>query len=794
MRDDLFSAVKRGVTFAQLLGVEIHPGKAILCPFHNEKTPSFRLHDDNHGHCFGCGWSGTIIDAEMKLNPDPKNKPVDAAIRLAKRFNISYDDSPKVRAHSKRSFGLNVEQLADAKRLPVEFLEGLGVQTSEVTKAEAGEIVIRALCDEGVWDSQVSTSTWCEVLIRYHNEDGTPAARHRRRYAISGKRKQCWAPGDGKPVPYGLNGLADARKAEALVIVEGESDVWTLRYHDFPCLGLPGASTASLLRVGHFKGIGKVFICEEPDDAGKSFVQRVCAKIRGWRRWHGEIYVVRLEGAKDVSELHIQDPDAFNVEFQRALDEAELAPEEKPALREMTEEDTGPAIPETILKDCTDTGNAELLATLYGDTARYDHARGRWLLWRSPIWAPDEDGAVDRMAIEAARERYKALWHVDFASTKARSAALKWADSSRNEVRIRACLKVARNLQPITDAGHDWDSHPMLLAANNGVIDLETGKLRDGCQGDKLTLKVPINYEPSALCPLFENFLMEIFDEDLELVNFVLAAIGYSITGDTGEQCLFFLYGCGANGKGVLTETLRYVFGEYADDVPFSTLELDRNSGATNDLAKLIGKRFVTASEGSESRRLNEARLKALTGCDSVTARFLYREFFTFRPVAKFWLAANHKPPVRDTSEGFWRRIRMIPFQREFKGAAADKDLIHKLRAEAPGILTLAVRCCLDWQKHGLKAPASVLDATDEYREESDPLARFVDECCDVIEALSVPASTLYKGYHDWAESENMQTREILTNTAFGRKMTERFQKERIPGSGKRYLGIGLRA
>ncbi len=211
----------------------------------------------------------------------------------------------------------------------------------------------------------------------------------------------------------------------------------------------------------------------------------------------------------------------------------------------------------------------------------------------------------------------------------------------------------------------------------------------------------------------------EIFVDDQSLIDFVQRAMGYSLTGETTEQCLLLLHGSGSNGKGVLTRTLMRVLGDYAWNVPFTTMQLREHSGIPNDLASLVGRRFVIASELNDGAQLNEARVKALTGCDSVPARFLHAEFFTFEPVAKFWLSVNHKPIVRDDSYGFWRRIRLIPFLRQFP---KNDTLEPALRAEASGVLAWAIRGCLQWQTLGGLAPPSVVtEATAEYARESDP-------------------------------------------------------------------------
>ncbi len=344
-------------------------------------------------------------------------------------------------------------------------------------------------------------------------------------------------------------------------------------------------------------------------------------------------------------------------------------------------------------------------------------------------------------------------------------------------------------VRPIADAGRDWDGDPWVLGAPNGVIDLRTGQLREGRRDDRITMSAGVPYDPRAVCPRWEQFIREIFNHDEELVTFVQRAAGYSLTGDTSEQCLFLCHGTGANGKSTFLRTLAAVLGDYGHSMPFSTVELHQRAAIPNDLAALVGRRFVTASETNDGTRLNESRIKALTGEDAISARFLHAEFFTFVPVAKFWLAVNHKPVVRDDSYAFWRRIRLIPFLQTFPG---DKTLAAALRAEGKGILSWAVRGCLEWQQEGLPTPAAVSEATAAYQVESDPLQAFLDEAIERAPDCETAAADLYDAYRRWAEQHGLTERERLTATAFGRKLGERFEFRRVNGR-KLYQHIARR-
>lgn len=437
----------------------------------------------------------------------------------------------------------------------------------------------------------------------------------------------------------------------------------------------------------------------------------------------------------------------------------------------------------------TDAGNGEYFARQYGDRVRYDHRRRRWLMWDRHRWSDDADGEIRRLAKLAVRHRLLNTTQIE--DLTRRGQAAKFAIQSEHRQRLDALLAQAQTEPPLADAGTHWDRDPLLFATENGILDLRTGLLRDGRPEDSITLYTPVAFDAEAECPRWLRFLDEVFGGDLELVDFIQRAVGYSLTGLTVEQCLFLCYGTGANGKSVFLRVLRMLAGLYAFNAPFSLFEMHSRNAIPNDLAALVNRRLVTSSETNEGTRLNEARVKALTGCDPITARFMRAEFFTFDPVAKYWLAVNHKPTVADDSHGFWRRVRLIPFTQRFTGAADDQSLGDTLQAELPGILAWAVRGALRWLERGLPEPAAVHAATETYRIESDPLAAFIDERCLVADGASMQASMAFKAYLAWGGEQGMREREILTSTKFGARMTERFEKKHSK-AGNRYVGIGL--
>jgi putative DNA primase/helicase len=439
---------------------------------------------------------------------------------------------------------------------------------------------------------------------------------------------------------------------------------------------------------------------------------------------------------------------------------------------------------------CSDAGNAEIIADKLGDELRYDHKQGRWLLWESRRrrWSEDKEEGVRVYAIAAARNRLKVVFRRK--DREKNKSEIRWALESENGHRLDAALNIAKSLTPVSDPGDGWDADPWLFGVANGVIELKTGKLREATQKDRITRFSPVTFDPSATCPRFEQFLAEIFDGDMALVDYMQRMVGYCLTGSIREQCLFCWWGSGSNGKTTLLNVLRYVFGDHAVNLPFSALEMtNRNS---HDLVALACTRFATASETNEGLRLNEARIKMLTGSDPVPARRLYHMPFTFEPTHKLVLAFNHKPVIADDSEGMWRRVRLIPFTRQFKSEEQVKNLADKLKDEAPGILAWALRGCLLWQKEGLGMPPAVAVATAAYREESDHMGTFIGDCCVVAPGATVTSKVLWQQYQRWA-AENEEV--ALSRKAFAERLEKRgFRPGRGRHGGTRtWSGICLR-
>jgi putative DNA primase/helicase len=274
------------------------------------------------------------------------------------------------------------------------------------------------------------------------------------------------------------------------------------------------------------------------------------------------------------------------------------------------------------------------------------------------------------------------------------------------------------------------------------------------------------------------------------LTNFLRRAVGYSLTGDTSERALFIMYGSGANGKSTALETIRALFGDYGLRTPAETLLARHGNAIPNDVARLKGARFVSASETDEGRRLAEAQIKDLTGGDTISARFLRAEWFDFRPECKLWLSTNHRPVVRGTDKAIWDRLKLIPFDVRIPEEQQDRKLLSKLKAELPGILAWAVRGCLEWQEKGLGVPDEVRDATGNYQSEMDMLANFIADACVLKSDAQASATSLFQAYRRWCDDNGER---CCNQRGFSASLTERgFYKRRTGKTGtEAWQGIG---
>lgn len=442
----------------------------------------------------------------------------------------------------------------------------------------------------------------------------------------------------------------------------------------------------------------------------------------------------------------------------------------------------------------TDLGNAERLVARFGERLRYCSAWRSWLIWDGRHWTRDETDEIERLAKATVRSVYDEAGLAE--DEERRKAIARHALRSEGEARIRAMVALARSEPTVSVTPAMLDRDPWLLCCANGTIDLRTGELRPHERADLMTKAVPIVYTPEARLPLWDKFLADATGQDGDLAAFLARAAGYSLTGDTREEKLFFVHGPSRAGKSTFLDALKMVLGSYAATADFETFLARRDPGGPRqDIARLAAMRFVVSIEVDEGRKLAEALVKMLTGGDEVTARYLFGREFEFRPTFKLWLAANAAPRAHADDDAIWNRIVRIPFERVV--VAPDPRVKLTLRdpdLAGPAILAWAVRGCLEWQRVGLKIPESVVKASGEYRLAVDRLAEFISDCCALRSDAWTPARRLLDAYANWAKSSG--EKRPLQGRAFGERLTARGcarESRTIAGQTQRgWLGIAL--
>ena len=409
--------------------------------------------------------------------------------------------------------------------------------------------------------------------------------------------------------------------------------------------------------------------------------------------------------------------------------------------------------------DMTDTGNAHRLYDRFGNVIKYSYNRKKWFFWDGKTWILDEMGEIKKLADEVCKDLKRDAWNIQ--DEDLQEQALKFAKRTASSSAKEAMIKECQHLKDIPAAPDDFDAYTDYLNCQNGIVNLRNGELIPHDANFMMSKICNAEYDTKRRKPkLWLKFLDDIFNKDAELIEYIQKCIGYSLSGSNREQCAYFLYGMGNNGKSTFLDTIADLLGGYASNAQPDTLMIQSRlgssgGGANSDIARLKSARFVTCEEPTEGVRLNEGLLKQLTGGSKVTCRFLYGDEFEYTPEFKIWIATNHKPVVRGTDFGIWRRIKLIPFEVNIPKEKVDKNLKYKLRQEFPQILAWAVEGCMKWQREGLGEPEKVLSATKEYKHEMDLIASFVEQCIiiDYTADDCIPANELFNLYSRWAKA-----------------------------------------
>lgn len=439
----------------------------------------------------------------------------------------------------------------------------------------------------------------------------------------------------------------------------------------------------------------------------------------------------------------------------------------------------------------TDFGNAERLISKFGNILRYSYERKSWLIWKGTHWQWDMVGDIEKYAKLTVRSIYAEAEKEDDAD--ARKLIIAHASKSESGARINAMIDLAKSEHGIPVCVSALDANPWYFNVSNGTIDVRTGELHEHKQEDLITVLVPLDYDPEALCPTWLQFLEKVTNNDTELTQYLKTIVGYSLTGDISQQVLFFLYGLGSNGKSTFITTIRKLMGSYGERTNTDLfLTKDKgNSGPREGLANLKGKRFVAASEIEDGRRLAVSLIKDLTGGETIKADRKYEHEFEYTPSFKIWLTGNHKPVITDSTLSTWRRMKLIPFTVTINPSEADVNLPQKLEKELPGILNWAIEGCQSWIEYGLPEPPVVKNATAIYRHDSDILSDFIEDSCLILPSGTVAKHNLRKAYEEWA---NKTGNVPIPPRAFTDRIREKGMTERKSGSVRYWNGITLAA
>lgn len=441
-----------------------------------------------------------------------------------------------------------------------------------------------------------------------------------------------------------------------------------------------------------------------------------------------------------------------------------------------------------------DHGNACRLIALYGEELRYCHPFKKWFVWDGMRWAVDDCDQARRLAKQTMLEFIRQAIHVGGKESE------DFARCSLDARRVSNMLSMAESEIFVRPA--DLDTDPYALNFLNGTLDLRTGELRAHDRSDYITKLVHHRYVPSASFDRWTDFLLEImggspdasdgeWDRAVRMVDYLQAALGYSLTGCTSEKAVFILFGDGNNGKSTMLNTIRQLVEEYSCLIQADTLMARQESNNTQaDLADLRGARFVQTSETEEGQRLAQGKLKRITqGMGKIKAVKKYENPIVFPETHKLWMDTNRKPMIGNADDqATINRLHPIPFTVKIPAERIDRELPAKLLREAEGILAWAVEGATRWHKGGLIKPPEVDAARDAWKTEMDQLDDFLQERCVLGQGLHSQASALYAAYKAFAVASG--EKDFLTATAFGTKMTDRGFEKQKKERGWIYLGI----
>lgn len=440
------------------------------------------------------------------------------------------------------------------------------------------------------------------------------------------------------------------------------------------------------------------------------------------------------------------------------------------------------------IRSYDDTGNADRFIDRYGNLYKYSYIANKFYIYDGMKWKIDDKGSIRKLIdemIESIKDE-KIIHGDDVTEEEAREFFQKYYKKTRGTQAKKNIMNELMHRRPATP--DDFDRDDMLINVANGYIDLTSRELYKHDINKMFSQITNTDYTEKMQPAVWLDFLNDIFAGDQEVIRYIQKALGYSLTGSTREQIMFILFGKGRNGKSIFVEVISEILGDYSNNMQAKSLMVKKNDNVNTDIARLSKARFVTSSEPNEGFRFDEGLIKQLTGGDKVTARFLYAEEFEYTPKFKIWVSTNHKPIIRGTDDGIWRRLVLIPFDVQIPEEKVDKDLKYKLLREAPAILNWMAEGAYMWMQEGLAMPEKLKEASKAYRNEMDVIEQFIEDECKRVDDAKVKANELYELYKRWA-NENGNYK--MSNKDFGQKMKEKFKYKRLK-TGMYYFGIEI--
>lgn len=438
------------------------------------------------------------------------------------------------------------------------------------------------------------------------------------------------------------------------------------------------------------------------------------------------------------------------------------------------------------IRSYDDTGNADRFIDRYGHLYKHSYITNKFYIYDGQKWKVDDRGAIRKLIDEMIEsiKNEKVLHSEDVTEEEAREAFQKYYKKTRGTQSKKNIMNELMHRKTVTP--DEFDKDDMLLNVANGYIDLTSRELYKHDINKMFSQIANTDYSEKMQPAVWLDFLNDIFAEDKAVIRYIQKALGYSLTGSTREQVMFILFGKGRNGKSIFVETIAEILGDYSNNMQAKSLMVKKNDNVNTDIARLSKARFVTSSEPNEGFRFDEGLIKQITGGDKVTARFLYAEEFEYTPKFKIWVSTNHKPIIRGTDDGIWRRLVLIPFDVQIPEEKVDKDLKYKLLREAPAILNWMAEGAYMWMREGLELPEKLKASSKAYRTEMDVIEQFIEDECKRVDDGRVKANELYSVYKNWANENNAYK---MSNKDFGQKMKEKFKSKRM-NTGMYYLGL----